>query len=60
MKVQQRHRFWSKISIKTRIKIINWIRKHPNVIQSPLQDDTLLVPNPTGRPKKIRKAKLLL
>ena len=57
--MQHCHGFWLKIPIETRIKIINWIRKHLNVIQSPLRDDTLLVPNPTGTPKNILNAKLL-
>ena len=62
MKMKSQDGFWTKVPIETRIEIVNWIKKHPNVIPSPIQDDTLLVPNPIpgGRPKKIPMAKLLL
>ena len=43
-------------------KIVAWIRTHPDVVNSPLKRDSLLVPAPTldDQTRTLRKSKLLL
>ena len=51
---------WSKIDELLKKIIVKYIVNHPNVIHSPIMNDTILVKDPTDSSKKIKKNKLLL
>ena len=51
---------WRKCDQNLEKIIHDWIRRHPHVIQSPITNDTVLVPDPNDPKKKIKKHRLLL
>ena len=50
---------YSKVSIELRKKLFDWIIKHPDIVDSPLSNDTILIKNPSNSNEKIRVGKLL-
>ena len=47
---------YSKVSPSLRKKVVDWILKHPNVVQSPICNDKVFVKNrSTGEKEKVTK-----
>ena len=55
----QSRKGYSKVSPALREKLYDWILKHPEIINSPISNDTILIRNPTNANEKIRVGKLL-
>ena len=55
----QSRKGYSKVSRALREKLYDWILKHPEIINSPISNDTILIRNPTNANEKIRVGKLL-
>ena len=51
---------WTKVDSNLMEIVHKWIRGHPHVIESPLANDTVQVPDKTDPTKKIRTNRLLL
>jgi hypothetical protein len=56
----EKRKGYSKVSPELRTKLYDWFLKHPQVIQSPIANDTLLLKDPDDPKNKIRVGKLLL
>ena len=50
---------YSKISLELRSKVIEWLKKHPHIIQSPNFNDTLIVKDKSNNGLCIREQKYL-
>ena len=58
-----KHGKHKKVKEEERVKILDWVRAHPNVVNSPIARDTIICPDPTPedpRRTAVRKNKLLL
>jgi len=51
---------WTKVDSDLRDAVHEWIRKHPMVIESPILNDMVRIPDPQDNTKTIKTSKLLL
>ena len=51
---------WTKVDLALRNAVHDWIRKHPMVVESPIMNDMVRIPDPNDETKTIRTSKLLL
>ena len=55
----KKRKHYSKISPELRSKVIDWLKKHPHIIQSPNFNDTLIVKDKSNNGIYIREQKYL-
>ena len=56
----EKRKGYSKVSPKLRKRLFEWINNHPHIVNSPISNDTLLVPDPEQPGNRVRVSKLLL
>jgi hypothetical protein len=56
----EKRKGYSKVSPELRKKLFEWINNHPHIVNSPISNDTLLVPDPEQPGNRVKISKLLL
>ena len=53
-------RGWTKVDLALQNKVHDWIQKHEYVVESPIMNDMVCIPDPNDETKTIKTSKLLL
>jgi hypothetical protein len=56
----ERRKGYSKVSPELRKRVFEWINNHPHIVNSPISNDTLLVPDPKQPGNQVRVSKLMI